>query len=152
MKLVTSIILGIIFICGISGCSSNDKSKIIEKYKTGDSHVKLNETLQKNVGSWIEEGKECYGIIQLVDDDRNVLSQKEIKAVVLIIQSNKIKMKSLEDVSLAPKAGCSKMGITKGETWWEEEALFQTREEAIAYQKSIQIKHKSPVGAKFTID
>lgn len=152
MKQVVRFISGIIFICGLSGCGSNDKSKIIEKYNTGDSNIKLSEVLQKNVGSWIEEGKECYGIVQIVDKEGNVLSQKEIKAVVLIIQSNKIKMKSLEEISLAPKAGCTKMGIEKGETWWEEEALFQTREEAIDYQKSIHIIRKSPVGAKFTID
>jgi len=152
MKQLSKIIWGIILLVGFTACGSRDKSKSIENYKTQDSVVKLNEVLQKSVGSWIEEGKECYGIVQLIDKEGNILSMKEIKAVVLIIQNDKIKMKSLEEVSLAPKAGCSKMGIAKGETWWEEEALFQTREEAIAYEKSVQIKHKSPASAKFTVD
>ncbi|MFY9152025.1 MAG: hypothetical protein WAO52_08425 [Prolixibacteraceae bacterium] len=153
MKQITAFFLSLIFIWGIAGCGSNDKSKQIEKYKYDESANKLNDLLKKKVGSWIQEGMECYGLIIMTDKDGQLQALKEIKAMVLIIQSDKIKMKALEDASLAPKAGCTKMGITKGETWWEEEGdLFKTREEAIAFGKTVKIHRRSPAGAKFTID
>ena len=68
----------------------------------------------------------------MTDKNENPISVKEIKALVVIIQKDKIKMKALEDISMAPKIDCSKMGISKGQTWWELEGdLFQTKEEAI---------------------
>ncbi len=57
-----------------------------------------------------------------------------MKAKVTTILSDSIKMKALEAVSLAEVKGCTKMGLAKGETWWETEGdLFKTREEALKW-------------------
>lgn len=153
MKQLATLIFCIGFIMILTNCGSRDQSKTTVQNNQDQSEVKLNDILQKKVGSWIKEGSECYGLIVMTDKDGKIHAIKELKAVALIIQSDKIKMKALEDVSLAPKAGCTKLGIAKGETWWEEEGdLFQTREEAIEFKKTVKIDKKSPVGAKFTID
>ncbi len=153
MKHLTTLLFYIGFSIVLTGCGSRDQSKATGQYTSEQSEVKLNDVLQKKVGSWIKEGSECYGLVVLTDKDGNISSIKEIKAIALIIQSDKIKMKALEDVNMAPKAGCTKMDIAKGETWWEVEGdLFQTREEAIEFKKTVKIDKKSPVGAKFTID
>jgi len=153
MKQLIVIILGFIFFNMTTSCGSRDKSNALGKYNSEETKIKLNEILQKKVGSWIQEGSECYGLVMLTDKDGNVQAVKELKAIVLIVQNDKIKMKALEDVSLAPKAGCSKMGIAKGETWWETEGdLFQSKEEAIEFGKTIKIEKESPIGTKFTID
>lgn len=154
MRKLSIIFISIAVMVVLQACNSNsNKSKEIEKYQYTETKVELNEVLKKKVGSWIQEGSECYGLVMMSDPDGNVKDVKEMKAVVLIIQNDKIKMKSLENVTLAPKEGCTKMGISKGETWWEEDGdLFQTREEAIAFGKSIKTKVKSAAGTKFTID
>lgn len=153
MKKLSVIFFSIAVVIAFQACNSSNKSKEIEKYQYAETKVQLNDVLSKKVGSWIKEGIECYGLVMLTDKDGKVQAVKELKASVLIIQNDKIKMKALEDITLAPKAGCSKMGIAKGETWWEEEGdLFQTREEAIAYGESIKIERKSKAGAKFTVD
>lgn len=153
MNKSTAIILAVIVLFVIFGCGSTDKSKILEKYSEGVAKIKLNDTLQRKLGSWIYEGKECYGLATIIDEEGNVSSLTEVKAVVLIIQNNKIKMKSLERISLAPRPGCPKMAIEKGDTWWEEEGdLFQTREEAIEFGKTIKLHKKSSIGLKFTVD
>lgn len=153
MKKLSIIFISIAVIVVFQACNSTNKSKEIEKYKYAETKVQLNDVLNKKVGSWIQEGSECYGLVMMTDRDKNVQAVKELKAVVLIIQNDKIKMKALEDVSLAPKAGCTKMGISKGETWWEEDGdLFQTREEAIAFANSLEKENKPAAGAKFTID
>jgi uncharacterized protein YwlG (UPF0340 family) len=153
MNKLKSIIISVAVIVAFQSCNSSNRSKEIEKYQYSESKVELNEMLNKKVGSWIKEGSECYGLVMMVDKDGNVQAIKELKALVLIIQNDKIKMKALEEVSLAPKAGCSKMGLSKGETWWEEEGdLFQTREEAVAFGESVRIERKPPTGGKFTVD
>ena len=153
MKQITTFLFCIGFIIILTSCGSRNQSQATGLAVSEQSEVKLNDVLQKKVGSWIKEGIECYGLIVMIDKDGKVHSAKEIKAVVLIIQSDKIKMKALEEANLAPKAGCKKMTMAKGETWWEVEGdLFQTREEAIEFKKTIKIDKKSPAGAKFTID
>lgn len=153
MKNLRTILVSIAIIVVFQACNSTSKSKEIEKYAYSEAKTELNEMLNKKVGSWIKEGMECYGIIMLRSPEGKIQAIKDIQAVVLIIQNDKIKMKALETVSLAPKAGCTKMGISKGETWWEEDGdLFQTREEAIAFEQSIEKEVKSPAGTKFTID
>ena len=53
----------------LAGCGSNPKPKTaannpVQAQET-DEIVKLNETLQKKIGSWAKEGKECYGLLLL---------------------------------------------------------------------------------------
>jgi hypothetical protein len=88
----------------------------------------------KKVGNWVKEGMTCYGIIILADKDGAAKKVKEIEAMVVSIQPDRIKMKATEDVILAPVEGCTKIGMKKGETWDETEGdLFQTRDEAIKF-------------------
>lgn len=153
MKRSISLIISIILFSVLQSCNSSNKSSEIEKYKYTETTVQLNDTLKKKVGNWVREGVECYGLVMLTDNDGSVKAIKEIKAIVLTIQSDKIKMKALENISLAPKEGCTKMGISKGETWWEEEGdLFLTRDEAIAFANELKKEQKSAAGTKFTID
>lgn len=151
-RIITVFYLFVVFALNY-GCNSSDKSKEIAGYGQAGSNVELAEPLKAKVGSWIKEGAECYGIVMVQSTDLNLFAIREVKAKVLVVQSNKIKMKALEDVSVAPKAGCNKMGITKGETWWEEEGdLFQSKEEAAEFARTIMEKQKKPTGKKFTID
>jgi hypothetical protein len=54
---------------------------------------------------------------------------------------------------MAPVAGCSKMEVDKGTVWYEKEGdLFQTRELAVNYGKTVKIKLKPSLVGKFTID
>ncbi len=148
-------IISFIIIAAVAfqSCNTKNKSKEIANYQATETKLQLNEVLQKKVGSWIQEGMDCYGVIIASDADGNVRGMKAVKAKVLIIQNDKIKMKALEDVSVAPKEGCSKLGISKGETWWEEDGdLFQTREQALEYIKSYKAEHKPKSGTKFTVD
>jgi len=153
MRQVFFIVLIAILSLSFVGCGRSDKSKIIETYKYEEGNVELNDVLKDRVGSWIKEGIECYGLVMVTDAKGNVLSVNEIKAVVLMIEKEQIKMKTLEQVNIAPVAGCSKMEVAKGETWWEKEGdLFQTREEAIKYGKTVKIKLKPSLVRRFTVD
>jgi hypothetical protein len=92
----------------------------------------------------VKEGITCYGVVVGIDKDGKPLYGKPVKAKVVNIKGNEVKMKALESVSLAEVKGCTKMGIKKNETWIEKEAdLFQTEEEAINFLKQKKIYRKS---------
>ena len=134
MKQILIVILGVIILTSFIGCGSRDKSKILKEYKYKADVENLNNVLQVKVGSWIKEGASCYGIIILADKNGIPKKVKELQAKVISIQKDKITMKALEDVVLAPVEGCTKLGIKKGETWEETDGdLFQTREESIKF-------------------
>ena len=134
MKQLTSIILVAVFAGSILSCSSGNKSKQIKEYKYTEEKAAVTGVLQKKVGTWIKEGMTCYGIVILTDKDGLPKKVEEIEAKVVSIQPNKIKMKAMEDLVLAPIEGCTKTGMKMGETWDELEGdLFQTRAEAIKY-------------------
>ena len=119
--------------CGGSAPESNNGSGSVSKKKTSD--VELNEHLNARVGSWIEKGKECYGII-ISENIKGKTIGKSVKCKVISIQPDKIKVKALEKVNLMEGVGCDKIGIGYGDTWWESEGdLFLTREEADNYLK-----------------
>lgn len=97
------------------------------------SDVKLNSDLKAKVGSWLEKDTECFGIVVGYFADGSTLG-KSVKCRVVAIKPDKIKMKTIESVSLLPGEGCDKMGLAYGDTWWEEDGdIFRTREEAEAY-------------------
>ncbi|MGV8095890.1 MAG: hypothetical protein AB2L24_28905 [Mangrovibacterium sp.] len=124
----------IILATALSACQSGDRSKELGQYSYEDDDQILNESLKAKVGGWIEEGVTCYGILILQDENGLPKKLKEVKAKVVLLQSDKIKMKSLENITLAPVEGCNKLGIRKGETWWETEGdLFQSKEEAVSF-------------------
>lgn len=97
------------------------------------SDAKLNPDLEAKLGSWLKKDVECYGIIVGYFADGSTLG-KSVKCRVVAIKPDKIKMKTIESVSLLPGEGCDKMGLAYGDTWWEEEGdIFRTREEAEKY-------------------
>lgn len=133
-KLIREGIAVIFFALVLSACQSGNRSKELSQYAyEGDNQI-LNETLKTKIGGWIHEGATCYGILILQDENGLPKKLKEVKAKVILLESDKIKMKSLEDITLAPVEGCSKLGIRKGETWWETEGdLFLSKEEAVSF-------------------
>ena len=133
-RLIWKGIVSIFFIIALSACHSGDRSKELSQYDYPGDNQALNETLRSKVGSWIEEGKTCYGILILQDENGLPKKLKEVKAKVILIEKDQIKMKSVEDITLAPVEGCNKVGIRKGETWWEKEGdLFRSKEEAVHF-------------------
>jgi hypothetical protein len=117
-------------------CRSGRKSEEIKNYDYEEPSAKMNSALENKVGGWINEGAVCYGLVVGIDSDGKVIKGLPVKAKVVTITSDSLKMKALEKVSLAEVKGCSKMGIAKGETWWEKDGdLFKTLDDATAYLK-----------------
>ena len=140
----------------IAGCGSNPKPKTTTSNQTvqvqEEDNVKLNNELQKKVGSWAKEGVDCYGLVLLVRKNKIVEVGKSVKTKITRIQSDSIKVKLLEDVSLAKTKDCSKLGMSTGQSWWEKEGdLFLTREEADKYLKDKGWEYKDKAAGKFKI-
>ncbi len=106
---------------------------VLETVNSKQEDAELNAVLESKVGDWVEKGIECYGIvISTFTDGRTV--GKSVKCKVMIVKSDKIKMKAIESVSLMEAIGCDQLGLSYGETWWETEGdIFRTREEADQY-------------------
>ena len=140
----------------IAGCGSNPKPKSAASNQTTlvqeEEDVKLNNVLQKKVGSWAKEGVECYGLVLLVRKNKIVEVGKSVKTTITRIQSDSIKVKLLEEVILAKTKDCRKLGMSTGQTWWEKEGdLFLTREEADKYLKAKGWEYKDKTAGKFKI-
>jgi len=118
------------------GCNSRKRSDEIKNYTYQEQTTELSEQLSGKVGSWVQEGTVCYGLVASIDAKGKVQKGLPVKSKVLTIKSDSLKMKALESVSLAEVKGCTKLGIAKGDTWWETEGdLFKTKEEAVAFLK-----------------
>jgi len=149
MKPNTGLLL--LSIVALMACNSHNKSNEIANYEYSEE-VEFNKVLEERVGSWIKQGDECYGILVMNNENGVVKSARPVAVKVLHLSANAIKVKSLETISLAPKEGCSIMGLNKGDTWWEKEGdLFQTFEEASAYSKEL-ITAGREENMRFTID
>lgn len=121
----------------ITGCNSKNKSDEIANYTYSDDSAQLVVDWKNEIGDWLDNGVECYGLVVAVNSKDVPQRGKPVKAKVLRISKNEIKMKALENVNIAPSKDCPSMGITEGETWLEKEAeLFKTKEDAIAYLSS----------------
>lgn len=121
----------------MSSCSGNSSSKPAGE-STGTKQVQgeviLNEKLQKKVGSWISKGAECYGIVIASPENGGNVMGKSVKCKVINIKPDMIRLKTLESVSLMESKGCDKLGLSYGDTWWEEEGdIFRTKKEADSY-------------------
>ena len=120
----------------VSSCADNSGSGKVTASTTSSgqsSDAVLNSELQKKVGSWVEKGVECYGIVIVNFNDGRTIG-KPVKCKVVTIKPDKIRMKTVESVNLMESEGCNKLGLAYGDTWWEEEGdIFRTREEAEAY-------------------
>jgi hypothetical protein len=136
MKKLAFIMLMIFIIC-MAGCRSKNRSAEIKNYAFQEKTTILSEKMHNKLGAWVEEGTVCFGLIVLVNAEGEVLRGLPVKSKVVSIQTDSLKMKALENVSLAEIKGCKKMGLSKGDTWWETEGdLFKTKGEAEAYLKS----------------
>ncbi len=132
MRKILILSLGVFI--SLSSCkTSNPENPASETLKTSNqSGVELNPKLQAAFGEWIAKGVECYGIVVMQNADGSSLA-KSVKAKVMTIKSDQIKLKAIEKVNLMDVPGCDKIGMSYGDTWWETEGdLFRTREEAEA--------------------
>jgi len=120
----------------ITSCGNSQQTDTVRASDTAQEisrDVRLNPELQAKIGSWLKKDTECYGIVVGYFADGSTLG-KSVKCRVVGIKPDKIKMKTIESVSLLPGEGCDKMGLAYGDTWWEEEGdIFRTRDEADAY-------------------
>lgn len=107
-----------------ASCNSKKKSNEIASYSYEEETIEMSDKLKSLVPDWVVEGKICYGLIVQIDKDKNPVFGKPIKAKVVRIKKDAIIMKALENVSLIEVEDCSKMGLTKGETWNEEDGDF----------------------------
>ena len=129
-------------------CNSQKKSKEVASYEYEEEKVEMSAELKSKVPDWVVEGKICYGLIVQIDKDKNPIKGKPIKAKVIQIQKDAIKMKALESVSLVEIEECTKMGLNRGDTWDEKDGDFYlTKEEAIK-----ALKEKNLYKDKITID
>ena len=146
-QFLSTAILGLIF---LFGCNSQKKSNEVASYQYEEEKVEMSAELRSKTPEWVVEGKICYGLVVQIDKKKNPLKGKVIKAKVIQIQENAIKMKALESVSLVEIEGCTKMGLNKGDTWDEDEGDFYlTKEDALNALKALGLYKTSD---KATVD
>ena len=127
-------VIALFVVVAISGCNSDGESSEEATYDYEGPSTELNAELRSKIGDWAVNGVECYGVLVAIDGTGIPQYGLPIKAKIVKIKANKIKMKAVESVNMGPKEGCSKMGMSYGESWWEIEGdIFQTLEEAEAY-------------------
>jgi hypothetical protein len=131
------LILGVLIIilcvnsCGEAG-SGGARSEAVKSASidtTGNSGL----SGYKKAGDWVKKGVECYGIVIMNMSDGKTIG-KSVKCKVMSVKPEKVKMKTIEKVSLMESKGCDKLGLAYGDTWWETEGdIFKTRDEADKY-------------------
>lgn len=127
----------ILLVAVFFSCNSSKKSDEVANYVYEEKVNTINAEFQKKVGDWLQEDVVCYGIVVAIDKKGIRKYGKPVKAKVVTIASNEIKMKALENVNIAKSANCSKMGISRGKIWQEKDGdLFKTKEDAINYLKT----------------
>jgi len=130
-KLNVTLLFMVLLIISACGGKKTDGNEVIYEYN--EETVELNPEVKAHLGDWVKPGVVCYGVVVSVDADKTPILGKPVKAKVLLIKNDGVKMKALENVTVGvgEKQGCSKLGISEGETWVETEGdLFKTREEA----------------------
>ena len=132
-KVIALLVVGIVV---LTGCNSKKRSEEIKTYSYQEKSVVLNNKIKSKLGDWVVEGTVCYGLVILVDTKGIVQKGAPVKSKVVSFSADSIKMKSLETVNLSQVKGCKKMGLSRGDSWWETEGeLFKTKAEAEAYLK-----------------
>ncbi|WP_297089617.1 hypothetical protein [uncultured Draconibacterium sp.] len=131
-------------------CNSSNKSEEIASYTYEEKSMEMSDELKALIPEWVEEGTVCYGLMIQLSSDNKPVRARPIKAKVVQINENAIKMKALESVKMAEIKSCSKFLVTKGETWDEKEGqLYLTLEEAINALKEMNLYI---IGDKVTVD
>lgn len=134
MKQLIFILAWFLLLINAAGCRQYDKSKVIEQYKYSEDISVLKVKYKKEIGTWLNEGTICYGIVMVRDENKRPIRLKEVQAKVISIRSESIKMEVLENVIINPAIECNKVTLKKGECWDEVDGeLFKTREEAILF-------------------
>ncbi len=134
----------------LSSCNSQKKSNEVASYQYEEEKVEMSAELRSIVPEWVVKGKICYGLVVQIDSNKNPIKGKTIKAKVIEIQRDAIKMKALESVSLVEVEGCTKMGLNKGDVWDEKDGDFYlTKEAAISALKEKGLYNTSD---KITVD
>jgi len=111
----------------LPSCKNNSKetANVTATASTGADSVSVSKA-----GPWVQKGLECYGIVIVNFNDGKTIG-KSVKCKVMTVKPDKVKMKTIESVSLMESAGCDKLGLAYGDTWWETEGdIYKTREEA----------------------
>lgn len=141
--------IGIIIIF-LASCNNHKKSDEVASYTYEEEVIELNEAVKEKFPDWIEEGKICYGLVVQINQEGEEIKGKPVKAKIVQIGRNAVKMKALESVSLAETIECTKMGLAKGQTWDEKDGdLFITLNEAVDRLKEKNIYMAS---GRFTVD
>lgn len=131
-------------------CNSSKKPNEVASYSYEEEKIEMSAELKEKMPEWVEEGKICYGLVIQLTEDEKPAKGKPIKAKVVQIGKDAVKMKALETVNVAEVEGCTKMGISKGETWDESDGDFYlTREDAINALKALNLYKNSD---KVTVD
>jgi len=134
MKQLILILAWFLLLISAVGCWQSDGSKVIEQYKYDEDISVLNVKYKKEIGTWLNEGTICYGIVMVRDENKRPVRLKEVQAKVISIRSESIKMEVLEDVAINHTIECNKITLKKGECWDEIDGeLFKTREDAIRF-------------------
>ena len=141
-KLVLLVILGT-SLCIIS-CNSSKNSEEIASYTYQEKEIAMSDALLVKIPAWVEEGKICYGLVVQVTKENKPVSGKPVKAKVVQIDENSVKMKALETVILFEGTDRNLKGINKGQVWDEKEGdLFLTSDEAVEMLENMGIyKHE----------
>jgi len=135
----------------ITSCNNTSKkSEEVASYTYKEEKVEMSSELKAALPSWVKEGTVCYGLVVQVDEKKTPVKGKPVKAKVVQIGKDAVKMKALETVSLVEIEGCSKMGINKGETWDENEGdLYLTLDEAVDALKKMNLYQ---ISGRATVD
>lgn len=139
----------------LSSCNNSKKSDEVASYSYDEEKIEMSAELKAKMPEWVEEGKICYGLVVLIDKDKKDIWGKPVKAKIIQINKDAIKLKALETVIVADskeciEKGCTNKGISKGETWDETEAdFFLTKEDAVKRLKEMKLYKTS---GRVTVD
>lgn len=137
-KQILFLIAGIVLL--IVSCNPGKKSDEVANYVYEEKTTVANHGLNKELGPWVKEDVICYGLVVVIDSTGTLKKGKPVKAKVVELAPNGVRMKALENVGLLEIKGCPKNGISRGEIWLETEGdLFQTKEGAETYLKKMNI-------------
>ncbi|WP_163323585.1 hypothetical protein [Draconibacterium mangrovi] len=139
MKKLVLLVILFTSLCIIS-CNSSNKSEEIASYTYEEKKVEMSNALRVKIPDWVKEGKVCYGLVIQITKERKPITGKPVKAKVVQIDENSVKMKALETVILYEGPDRNLKGINKGQVWDEKEGdLYLTFDEAVEALKKMEI-------------
>ncbi|WP_319502360.1 hypothetical protein [uncultured Draconibacterium sp.] len=139
MKKLVLLVILFTSLCIIS-CNSSKNSDEIASYTYQEKKVEMSDSLRVKIPDWVEEGKICFGLVVQVTKEGKPITGKPVKAKVVQIDENSVKMKALETVILYEGPDRNLKGINKGQVWDEKEGdLYLTFEEAVEVLEKMEI-------------